>query len=63
MDPKMLLSEAAEALGVTSQALHNQLKRKNLSASKSRNRVYFGHAASRELLGLGLVCMEHVLCW
>ena len=52
MDPKMLLSEAAEAFGVTSQALHNQLKRKNLSSSKSRNRVYFRHAVSRKLLGL-----------
>lgn len=52
MEPKMLLSEAAETLNVTSQALHNQLKRKNLQSSKSRNRVYFGHATSKELLGL-----------
>ncbi|MGD0465577.1 MAG: ParA family protein [Gammaproteobacteria bacterium] len=52
MEPKMLLSEAAEALNVTSQALHNQLKRKNLLSNKSRNRVYFGHTTSRELLGL-----------
>lgn len=52
MEPKMLLSEAAETLNVTSQALHNQLKRKNLQSSKSRNRVYFGHVTSKELLGL-----------
>ena len=52
MEPKMLLSEAAETLNVTSQALHNQLKRKNLQSSKSRNRVYFGHTTSKELLGL-----------
>jgi len=52
MEPKMLLSEAAEALNVTPQALHNQLKRKNLLSSKSRNRVYFGYATSKELLGL-----------
>ena len=52
MEPKMLLSEAAETLNVTPQALHNQLKRKNLPSSKSRNRVYFGHVTAKELLGL-----------
>lgn len=52
MEPKMLLSEAADALNVTPQALHNQLKRKNLLSTKSRNRIYFGHSTSKELLGL-----------
>lgn len=48
----MLVSEAAEALGVTAQALHNQIKRKNLTHEKSRNRVYFGHQTAKELLSL-----------
>lgn len=52
MEPKMLVSEAAEALGVTAQALHNQIKRKNLTHEKSRNRVYFGHQTAKELLSL-----------
>ena len=52
MEPKMLVSEAAEALGVTAQALHNQIKRKNLPHDKSRNRVYFAHQTAKELLGL-----------
>ena len=41
MEPKMLVSEASEALGVTAQALHNQIKRKNLSFGKSRNSIFF----------------------
>lgn len=52
MEPKMLVSEASEALGVTAQALHNQIKRKNLSFGKSRNRVYFSHETAKSLLGL-----------
>lgn len=52
MDPKMLISEASEALGVTAQALHNQIKRKELTYGKSRNRVYFSHETAKSLLGL-----------
>jgi len=52
MEPKMLVSEASEALGVTAQALHNQIKRKNLSFGKSRNRVYFSHETAKSLLSL-----------
>jgi len=52
MDPKMLVSEVSLALGVTSQSLHNQIKRKNLHHSKSRNRVYFSHDTAKTLLGL-----------
>ncbi len=57
----MLVSEAAEALGVTAQALHNQIKRKNLAHEKSRNRVYFGHQTAKELLGLNF--SSQVLCF
>lgn len=52
MEPKMLVSEASEALGVTAQALHNQIKRKELVHGKSRNRVYFSHETAKLLLGL-----------
>lgn len=52
MDPKMLVSEAANALDVTSQSLHLQIKRKCLLHKKSRNRVYFSHNTSKELLSL-----------
>lgn len=52
MHPKMLVSEASEALGVTAQALHNQIKRKNLTFDKSRNRVYFSHETAKSLLNL-----------
>lgn len=61
MEPKMLVSEAAEALGVTAQALHNQIKRKNLIHEKSRNRVYFGHQTAKELLSQDF--SSQVLCF
>ncbi len=52
MDPKMLVSEASDVLGVTSQALHNQIRRKELVHYKSRNRVYFYHETAKSLLDL-----------
>lgn len=64
MDPKMLVSEASEAFGLTAQALHNQIKRKNLDFGKSRNRVYFGHKTAKDLLNLAfspqIVCFQIV---
>jgi len=61
MEPKMLVSEASEALGMTAQALHNQIKRKNLEHGKSRNRVYFGHQTAKSLLSLSF--SPQVLCF
>ncbi|WP_133138132.1 ParA family protein [Legionella rowbothamii] len=61
MEPKMLVSEAADALGVTAQALHNQIKRKSLFHEKSRNRVYFGHRTAKELLSQNF--SPQVLCF
>lgn len=52
MDPKMLVTEAAETLKVTSQALHNQIKKKGLDFKKSKNRIYFSHNTAKILLGL-----------
>lgn len=49
MEPKMLVADAAVALGVTVQALHNQLKRQKLSHQKRKNRVYFSHATAKQL--------------
>lgn len=52
MDPKMLVTDAAEALGLTVQALHNQIKRQKLPHQKSKNRVYFSHETAKQLFGI-----------
>lgn len=52
MDPKMLVTDAAETLGSTVQALHNQIKRKNLSHQKSKNRVYFSFETAKQLFDI-----------
>jgi chromosome partitioning protein len=52
MEPKMLVTDAAEALGSTVQAIHNQIKRKNLPHQKSKNRVYFTHETAKQLFGI-----------
>jgi len=49
MDPKMLVTDAAEVMGSTVQALHNQIKRKNLPHLKSKNRVYFSYETAKQL--------------
>lgn len=49
MNPKMLVTEAADILGLTVQAIHKQLKTKNLPHSKLHNRVYFEHETSLEM--------------
>lgn len=41
MQPKMLLTDLAATLDVTIQALHIQIKRKNLKSVKSTNKIYF----------------------
>jgi chromosome partitioning protein len=50
MEPKMLVTEAAYALGVTAQALHNEIKRKKLLHSKNKNRICFSHETAKLLL-------------
>lgn len=49
MNPKMLVSEAAELLDTTVQNIHNKIKEKNLPSSKEHNRVYFTHTTSKEI--------------
>lgn len=61
MNPKMLVNEASETLGITAQALHNQIKRKNLEHGKSRNRVYFGHETAKALLNFSF--SPQILCF
>lgn len=52
MEPKMLVTDAAETLETTVQAIHNQIKRKQLPHQKSKNRVYFGHETAKQLFGI-----------
>jgi chromosome partitioning protein len=47
MDPKILISEAAEILGMTVQGVHKQLKSKNIPYKKTRNRLHFGHNGAK----------------
>jgi len=49
MDGKITAGEAAEFLGVTIQAIHKQLKGKNLEFKKNQNRIYFYHKTARQL--------------
>ena len=46
---KMTAADAASFLGVSLQAVHKQLRTKQLPFEKSQNRVYFGHETSRGL--------------
>ncbi len=52
MEAKITAAEAANQLKITLQALHKQLKVKNLSFEKSQNRVFFGHETARKLFKL-----------
>lgn len=61
MEPKMLVTEAASALGTTVQALHNQIKRKNLTHKKNKNRVYFSHNTARQLFEFQF--KQQVICF
>lgn len=49
MSPKMLAIDAAALLNVSVQAIHKQLKTKNLEFSKSQNRVYFYHKTAKQI--------------
>lgn len=60
----MLVADAADALNVSLQFLHINIKRKNLLHQKSKNRVYFSHATSKKLLNLKfkpqIICFQIV---
>ena len=48
----MLLADAALAVGLTPQALHNKIKRAQIDVNKSKNRIYFGHEVSKKILDI-----------
>ena len=52
MHPKLTAKDAAEFSSVTVQAIHQMLKKYDLSFEKSQNRVYFGHETARALFKL-----------
>lgn len=54
MQPKMLATDMAKFLNITTQAIHNQLKRKELPFKKSRNRVYFDHITSKQISNINV---------
>ena len=59
MRPKMLASEAADFLNISLQALHKQLKTKNLHSTKNQNRVYFEHETAKQIFKLSF----KPTCW
>jgi chromosome partitioning protein len=52
MNPKMTAIDAAEFANVSIQAIHQIIKKQNLSFEKSKNRIFFGHETSRKLFNL-----------
>lgn len=59
MNPKMLTSEAVGFLNVSIPAIHKNLKSKDLSHSKSKNKTHFGHQTAKGLFGLSF----RPTCW
>jgi chromosome partitioning protein len=54
MKPKMLASEAASFLNISLQALHKQLKTKELKHYKAQNKTYFEHETAQSIFKLNL---------
>jgi chromosome partitioning protein len=54
MKPKLTTQDAIEILNITPQALLQTLKRKNLGFEKSKNRVYWGYEASRDIFNFNI---------
>lgn len=51
---KMTAASAAEFIGVNLQAIHKQIKTKNLKSYKNQNRVYFGFETACTLFGMSI---------
>lgn len=49
MNPKMLVTEAANALNCQPQVIHTQIKRQNLEHWKNKNRVFFSHKTAKSI--------------
>ncbi len=49
MDPKLLVSDAAQILDTSVQYIHKQLKGLHIETKKKQNKLYFGHTGARKL--------------
>lgn len=54
MIAKMTAASAAEFMNVNLQAIHKQIKTKELTSYKSQNRVYFGYETAKAIFGLSI---------
>jgi chromosome partitioning protein len=52
MQPKMSISHAADFLNVSGQAVHKQLKLKNISCPKLGNKLYLTYAQAKQLFNI-----------
>ncbi len=51
-EPKMSIAKAAEFLGISMQAVHKQLKAKNLTCPKIGNKSYINYRIAKSLFGI-----------
>ncbi|OED36604.1 hypothetical protein AB834_02915 [PVC group bacterium (ex Bugula neritina AB1)] len=54
MDPKMLLTDAANFLNLSLVSVHQKLKNKNLDFKKMAHRSFFGHETAKQIFKLSL---------
>jgi len=52
MEPKMTISEAADSLDVSVQAIHKRIKSSNLPITRKGTRFFFGNETAKQLFGL-----------
>ena len=50
ISPKISISEIANFLNITNQAVHKRIKTKLINVEKSQNKIYFTHNSARQLL-------------
>lgn len=54
MDPKILVTEAANFLDLSLGAVHKQLRVKDLNFEKTSHRSYFGHKTAKEIFNVSI---------
>ena len=54
LTPKMPLSKAAEFLDISAQAVHRQLKSKNLNCPKIGNKLYLNYSIAKQLFDISI---------
>ncbi|HSW93224.1 MAG TPA: ParA family protein [Gammaproteobacteria bacterium] len=52
IQPKMTIAHAADFLGITGQAVHKQLKLKNIACQRMGNKLYLTYAEARQLFNI-----------